>query len=67
MCRNVNAYSISGCEPKDTTAQETSSAAAMPEGLFTIEDHEGDKSHRQTEQQQGAPEDRVDISMSFLS
>ena len=67
MCRNVNAYSISGCEPVDTTAQEKPTAAAMPEGILTIEEDEEPRAEEQTEQQQGPSKDVADSSMCFLS
>ena len=67
LCRTVNAYSINGYEPKEPSAEGIPSAAAMPEGLFQIEDDEEPMAEEQAEQQQGFPEDRAQRSMSFLS
>ncbi|CAL5228978.1 g12211 [Coccomyxa viridis] len=64
---NVNAYSISDCEPVDTTAQQKPTAAALPEGILTIEEDEELRAEEQTAQQQGPSEDIADSSMCFLS
>ena len=67
LCRNVNAYSISDCEPVDTTAQQKPTAAALPEGILTIEEDEEPRAEEQAAQQQGPSEDIADSSMCFLS